>query len=138
MQSIDAKIESLALRAGNLRASRQVRARCRLRTTSYRLSSSVLRTEAVRTVRWCLSSRVACTLINKIMQRQKSFFCTCRTNLILLRISLLFKLTCGLVEVTLEVDRSITDPPGEVGGPPGFCICCTCATVTHFTTTFMR
>ena len=32
--------------------------------------------------------------------------------------------TCGLVEVTLDVERSMTDPPGDVGGPP-FCICCT-------------
>lgn len=38
--------------------------------------------------------------------------------------------TCGLVEVTLDVDRSMTVPPGDVGGPP---FICDCDVVTHFT-----
>ena len=33
------------------------------------------------------------------------------------------KITCGLVDVILDVDKSMTDPPGDVGGPLGFCIC---------------
>lgn len=38
-------------------------------------------------------------------------------------------ITCGLVVVTLDVDKSITVPPGDVCGP----FICVCAVVTHFT-----
>lgn len=48
-------------------------------------------------------------------------------------------LTCGLVVVTLDVERSMTDPPGDVCGPPppDAFICAACAVVTHFTDKLM-
>jgi len=51
-------------------------------------------------------------------------------------------LTCGLVEVTLEVDRSMTEPPGDVGSADFSCAwawtwACAWAAATHFTDRFI-